>query len=50
VAAAVRGIDGRYDPVTGRLEWIEEGWVRSLGSDGLDLEALQALAERLEAR
>jgi hypothetical protein len=50
VAAVVRGIDGRYDPVTGRLEWIEEGWVRSLGSDGLDLVALQALAERLDAR
>jgi hypothetical protein len=49
VAAIVRGIEGRYDPATGRLEWIEDGWVRAVQSDGLDLEALQILAGRLES-
>jgi hypothetical protein len=48
VAASVRGIDGRYDPVSSRLEWVEDGWVRSLQSEGRALEALQELAARLE--
>jgi hypothetical protein len=45
----VRGIEGRYDPVTGQLEWVEDGWVRGLESEGLDLDALQELARGLEA-
>ena len=44
----MRGIDGRYDPVTSRLEWVEDGWVRGLQSEGLDLDALLALAADLE--
>ena len=48
VAASVRGLEGRYDPVTGSLDWVEDGWLRRLGSDGLDLDALLALAEGLE--
>lgn len=50
VEAPVRGGTGRYDPNVGSLSWVEEGWVRSLRSSGLDLAALQSLAARLEPR
>lgn len=48
VTAPVRGVTGRYDPRAGVLSWVEDGWVRDLRSDGLDLAALQRLAEHLE--
>ncbi len=48
VEAPVRGVTGRYDPGASVLTWVEDGWVRSLRSTGLDLAALQALADRLE--
>jgi len=47
VEVVVRGVDGRYEPRTQVIGWVEGGWVRELRSDGLDLDALLAIAEAL---
>lgn len=48
VEVPVRGTLGRHDPLSGTLTWIEDGWVRELRSDGLDLAGLLAAAADLE--
>ncbi len=48
VEVPVRGTLGRHDPLAGTLTWIEDGWVRELRSDGLDLAGLLVAAARLE--
>lgn len=48
VEVAVRGLPGRYEPRTQVIRWIEDGWVRELRSEGLDLDDLLALAQTLE--
>lgn len=48
VEVEVRGTTGRYEPRTGTVSWVEDGWIRRLRSDGLDLDALLATAAALE--
>ncbi|MGH9117929.1 MAG: hypothetical protein ACRD0A_08640, partial [Acidimicrobiales bacterium] len=48
VAVAVRAVVGRYAPVRGDLEWVEDGFVYSLRSTGLGLGDLLAVADGLE--
>jgi hypothetical protein len=53
VAVAVRGVTGRYSPIRGELEWVEDGIYRSLGGSSLagsplDLEGLLSVARSLE--
>jgi hypothetical protein len=53
LAVEVRGVTGRYSPVRGELEWVEDGVYRSLGGSSmagspLDLEGLLAVARSLE--
>lgn len=47
VAIRVRGLDGRYSPARGELEWVEDGVYRSLGGGALDLRGLLRVAESL---
>lgn len=49
VEVEVRGTVGRYEPRTGTVAWVEDGWIRQLRSDGLDLDDLLATAATLEA-
>ena len=49
LAVEVRGILGRYSPVRGELEWVEDGVYRSVGGTALDLAGLLKVAESLEA-
>jgi len=48
LAVRVRGVDGRYSPTQGELEWIEGGVYRSVGGTALDLNGLLVVAESLE--
>jgi hypothetical protein len=48
LAVEVRGILGRYSPVRGELEWVEDGVYRSVGGTALDLAGLLRVAESLE--
>ncbi len=50
VAVRVRGVDGRYSPTRGALEWVEDGVYRSLGGGALDLPGLLRVAGSLEPR
>jgi hypothetical protein len=47
LAVEVRGILGRYSPVRGELEWVEDGVYRALGGTALDLAGLVRVAESL---
>jgi hypothetical protein len=47
-AVRVRGTLGRYSPVRGELEWVEDGVYRSLGGSALDLAELLGVARSLE--
>jgi hypothetical protein len=47
VAVRVRGVDGRYSPARGELEWVESGVYRSLRGGGFDLQALLRTAESM---
>ena len=44
----VRGLAGRYEPRTQTIRWVEDGWVRELGSPGLSLNDLVVIADALE--
>jgi hypothetical protein len=44
----VRGVDGRYSPRRGELEWLESGRAVSLRSDTLGLADLLGIAAGLE--
>lgn len=46
-AVRVRGVNGRYSPARGELEWVEGGVYRSLGGGALDLRGLLRVAESL---
>jgi hypothetical protein len=48
LAVRVRGITGRYSPLRGELEWVENGVYRSLGGTALDLRGLLAVTASLE--
>jgi hypothetical protein len=47
LAVEVRGTIGRYSPIRGELEWVEDGVYRSLGGTALDLAGLLRMAESL---
>jgi hypothetical protein len=47
LAVRVRGLDGRYSPTRGELEWVEDGAYRSLGGGALDLAGLLRVADSL---
>jgi hypothetical protein len=47
LAVRVRGLNGRYAPARGELEWVEDGVYRSLGGGALDLAGLLRVAESL---
>lgn len=47
LAVRVRGLDGRYSPTRGELEWVERGAYRSLGGGALDLAGLLRVADSL---
>lgn len=49
LAVQVRGLEGRYSPARGELEWVEDGIYRSVGGTALDLPALLDLARSLAA-
>jgi hypothetical protein len=49
LAVEVRGILGRYSPVRGELEWVEDGVYVSVGGTALDLAGLLRVAESLES-
>jgi hypothetical protein len=46
-AVPVRGGTGRYAPETGRLDWVEDGVVRTLQGAGLTRDELLAVADAL---
>jgi hypothetical protein len=48
LAVEVRGILGRYAPVRGELEWVEDGVYVSVGGTALDLAGLLRVAESLQ--
>jgi hypothetical protein len=53
LAVQVRGVTGRYSPIRGELEWVEDGVYRSLGGSSLagsplDLQGLLEVARSLE--
>lgn len=48
LAVRLRGETGRYSPIRGELEWVEDGVYRSLRADGLDLDHLAQVAGSLE--
>jgi hypothetical protein len=48
LAVRVGGVMGRYSPVRGEIEWVEDGVYRALGGTALDLEGLLAVAESFE--
>jgi hypothetical protein len=48
VEVQIRGLAGRYEPRTQVIRWVEDGWVRELQSDGLDVDHLLAIAAGLE--
>jgi hypothetical protein len=48
VEVQVRGVAGRYEPRTQVIRWVEDGWIRELRSDGLDLDGLLTIADALE--
>jgi hypothetical protein len=50
LAVQVRGVEGRYSPARGELEWVEDGVYRSVGGTALDLPGLLDLARSLAAR
>lgn len=47
LAIQVRGLEGRYSPARGELEWVEDGVYRSVGGTALDLPGLLDLARSL---
>jgi hypothetical protein len=47
LAVRFRGLDGRYSPTRGELEWVERGAYRSLGGGALDLAGLLRVAGSL---
>jgi hypothetical protein len=47
LAVRVRGLDGRYAPARGELEWVEDGVYRSLGGGALDLAGLLRVARSM---
>lgn len=47
LAVRVRGRTGRFSPLRGELEWVEDGVYLSLRADGLDLDHLVEVAESL---
>jgi hypothetical protein len=49
VAVEVRGVDGRYSPERGLLEWVDDATVRSLQSTSLGLAELVVIADSMEA-
>jgi hypothetical protein len=48
LAVEVRGTTGRYSPIRGELEWVEDGLYHSLGGTALDLAGLLRVAASLE--
>jgi hypothetical protein len=46
----IRGVDGRYGPSSGDLEWVEQGVAHLLRSSSVGLPELVAIAESLEPR
>jgi hypothetical protein len=49
IAVRVRGVEGRFSPSRGELEWVESGTYRSLGGGALDLAGLLRVAESLRS-
>ncbi len=47
-ALVVRGVTGRFSPTRNAIEWVENGVVVELAGEGLPLEQLRDIAERLK--
>jgi hypothetical protein len=47
IQTEARGRPARYAPRLGTLTWLEDGWMRELRADALDLAALRSIASSL---